>query len=84
MNNYQNYSNFSSSNISEGYDVMTVQYGLNSYQEDLDMIQYTINRIDGPVILVGHSYGGATITGAGNDEKVVGLIYLAAIAQDAG
>lgn len=70
--------------VTEGFNVMSVQYGLNSYQEDLDMIQYTLNRIDGPVILVGHSYGGATITGAGNDDKVVGLVFISALAPDTG
>jgi pimeloyl-ACP methyl ester carboxylesterase len=39
---------------------------------------------DGPAILVGHSYGGAVITEAGNDPKVVGLVYVAAFAPDAG
>lgn len=38
-----------------------------------------INQIDGPVLLVGHSYGGAVITEAGNNEKVVGLVYIARI-----
>jgi pimeloyl-ACP methyl ester carboxylesterase len=39
---------------------------------------------DGPVLLVGHSYGGAVITEAGNDPKVTGLVYVAAFAPDAG
>ena len=70
--------------IADGYNVMSAQYGLDSYQQDVDAIRKTLNRIEGKVILVGHSYGGATITAAGNDEKVVGLIYIAALAPDAG
>lgn len=44
----------------------------------------TLNRIGGPVLLVGHSYGGAVITGAGTDDRVVGLVYITAVAPDAG
>ena len=44
----------------------------------------TLNRVGSPVLLVGHSYGGATITAAGIDERVVGLVYIAAVAPDAG
>jgi pimeloyl-ACP methyl ester carboxylesterase len=43
-----------------------------------------INAQDGPVLLVGHSYGGAVITEAGNNPKVAGLVYLAAFAPDEG
>lgn len=68
----------------EGYQVMSVQYGLDSYEHDLAAINRTIHRVTGPVILVGHSYGGATITGAGVHERVAGLVYIAAVAPDAG
>jgi len=68
----------------EGHEVIAVQYGLDSYQEDLATVTRTLNRVGSPAILVGHSYGGATITGAGMDERVVGLVYLAAVAPDAG
>jgi pimeloyl-ACP methyl ester carboxylesterase len=47
-------------------------------------VKRTLNRVGSPVILVGHSYGGATITAAGVDERVVGLVYVAAVAPDAG
>ena len=47
-------------------------------------VKRTLNRVGSPVILVGHSYGGATITAAGVDERVVGLVYIAAVAPDAG
>lgn len=68
----------------DGHEVIAAQYGLDSYEEDLAAVKRTLNRVNGPVILVGHSYGGATITGAGTDERVVGLVYIAAVAPDAG
>jgi pimeloyl-ACP methyl ester carboxylesterase len=69
---------------SDGHEVIAVQYGLDSYEEDLATVKRTLNRVGSPVLLVGHSYGGATITGAGTDERVVGLVYIAAVAPDAG
>ena len=68
----------------DGHEVIAVQYGLDSYEEDLATVRRTLNRVGSPVILVGHSYGGATITGAGTDDRVVGLVYIAAVAPDAG
>jgi pimeloyl-ACP methyl ester carboxylesterase len=68
----------------DGYEVIAVQYGLDSYAEDLATVKRTLNRVGSPVLLVGHSYGGATITGAGTDDRVVGLVYIAAVAPDAG
>jgi pimeloyl-ACP methyl ester carboxylesterase len=68
----------------DGHEVIAVQYGLDSYEEDLATIRRTMNRVGSPVILVGHSYGGATITGAGMDERVAGLVYISAVAPDAG
>jgi pimeloyl-ACP methyl ester carboxylesterase len=47
-------------------------------------VKRTLNRVGSPVILVGHSYGGATITAAGVDERVIGLVYVAAVATDTG
>lgn len=67
-----------------GHPVMAVQYGLDSFAEDVAAIKRTLNRTSGPVVLVGHSYGGATITAAGVDERVAGLVYIAAVAPDAG
>ena len=69
---------------SDGYEVIAVQYGLDSFEEDLATVKRTLNRVGSPVVLVGHSYGGATITGSGTDERVVGLVYIAAVAPDAG
>jgi len=68
----------------DGHEVISVQYGLDSYAEDLATVKRTLNRVGSPVLLVGHSYGGATITGAGLDERVVGLVYIAAVAPDTG
>jgi pimeloyl-ACP methyl ester carboxylesterase len=68
----------------DGHEVIAVQYGLDSYAEDLAAVKRTLNRVSSPVLLVGHSYGGATITGAGTDDRVVGLVYIAAVAPDAG
>jgi pimeloyl-ACP methyl ester carboxylesterase len=68
----------------DGHAVIAVQYGLESFKEDVATVKRTLNRVGRPVILVGHSYGGATITAAGVDERVVGLVYVAAVAPDAG
>jgi pimeloyl-ACP methyl ester carboxylesterase len=68
----------------DGHEVISVQYSLESYQEDLATVKRTLNRVGSPVLLVGHSYGGATITGAGMDDRVAGLVYIAAVAPDAG
>src|SRR5579871_5530925 len=67
----------------EGYECIAAQYGLNTTAEDVALAKATINRVDGPVILVGHSYGGTVITGAGTHDHVVGLVYICALAPDA-
>src|SRR5258708_23106114 len=68
----------------EGYECIAAQYGLNSTAEDVALTKATIGRVSNPVILVGHSYGGTVITGAGNDDRVVGLVYICALAPNAG
>lgn len=68
----------------DGYKVTLVQEPLTSFAEDIAATRRILDRQDGPVILVGHSYGGAIITQAGNDPKVAGLVYIAAHALDAG
>jgi pimeloyl-ACP methyl ester carboxylesterase len=68
----------------DGHEVIAAQYGMESFEEDVATVKRTLNRVGSPVILVGHSYGGATITAAGVDERVVGLVYIAAVAPDAG
>jgi pimeloyl-ACP methyl ester carboxylesterase len=64
--------------------VIAVQYGLDSFEEDVATVKRTLNRVGSPVILVGHSYGGATITAAGVDDRVAGLVYIGAVAPDVG
>lgn len=68
----------------EGYEVISAQYGLDSFETDVAAVKRTLNRVAGPVILVGHSYGGATITASGVDERVAALVYIAAVAPDVG
>ena len=70
--------------LAKGYNVTSVQNPLTSFQEDVAATKRAIGAQDGPVILVGHSYGGVVITEAGTDAKVVGLVYVAAFAPDAG
>jgi pimeloyl-ACP methyl ester carboxylesterase len=67
----------------DGHEVISVQYGLDSFEGDVAAVKRTLDRVGSPVLLVGHSYGGATITAAGVDERVVGLVYIAAVAPDA-
>src|ERR1700761_551574 len=68
--------------LAEGHECITAQYGLNSTAEDVALAKATIGRVSGPVILVGHSYGGTVITGAGVDDRVAGLVYICALAPD--
>jgi pimeloyl-ACP methyl ester carboxylesterase len=66
----------------EGYEVMTSQHGLDTHQSDVDCVIRTLGRVSSPAILVGHSYGGSLITAAGADDRVAGLVYIAALAPD--
>jgi pimeloyl-ACP methyl ester carboxylesterase len=68
----------------DGYNVTVVQNSTTSLADDVATTKRAIATQDGPVILVGHSYGGAVITEAGNDPNVVGLVYIAAFAPDRG
>ncbi|HTM79802.1 alpha/beta hydrolase [Asticcacaulis sp.] len=70
--------------VAKGYKVSVVSNADESLAGDVAATKRVLDRQDGPVILVGHSYGGAIITEAGNDPKVVGLVYIAAFAPDAG
>ncbi|MFD1910722.1 alpha/beta hydrolase [Halodurantibacterium flavum] len=69
---------------SRGYTVNIVQNPLTSFADDVAATRRVLNRQDGPVILVGHSYGGSVITEAGTDPLVVGLVYVAAFAPEIG
>ncbi len=68
----------------DGYNVSIVQNPTLSLADDVAVTKRILAAQDGPVILVGHSYGGAVITEAGNDPKVAGLVYIAAFAPDKG
>jgi pimeloyl-ACP methyl ester carboxylesterase len=68
----------------KGFHVTAVQNPLTSFADDVAATKRIIDAQDGPVLLVGHSYGGAIITEAGNNPKVVGLVYVAAFAPDTG
>ena len=68
----------------DGYTVAVVQNPTVSLEDDVAVTKRTIAAQDGPAILVGHSYGGAVITEAGNDPKVAALVYVAAFAPDKG
>ncbi|WP_438939862.1 alpha/beta hydrolase [Chitinophaga hostae] len=67
-----------------GYAVRAVQNPLTSPEDDINKTIDLIDAQEGKVLLVGHSYGGTVITGAGNHDKVVGLVYIAAFAPDEG
>jgi pimeloyl-ACP methyl ester carboxylesterase len=66
-----------------GHRVIAVQLPLHSLGDDIAIVERAVERIGGPAILVGHSYGGEVITNAGyNNPNVTGLVYLAALAPD--
>jgi len=67
-----------------GFHVVAVQNPLTSLKDDVNATRRILALQDGPAILVGHSWGGAVITEAGDDPKVVGLVYVAAYVPDAG
>lgn len=68
----------------DGYKVTLVQEPLTSFTDDVAATKRILDMQNGPAILVGHSYGGAIITEAGNDPHVAGLVYIAAHALDNG
>src|SRR5215469_11312034 len=68
----------------DGYTVSVVQNPTISLAGDVAATKSILRAQEGPVVLVGHSYGGAVITEAGNDPKVAGLVYIAAFAPDKG
>ena len=68
----------------EGHTVSIVQNPTISLSDDVRVTKQVIAAQNGPVVLVGHSYGGVVITEAGNDPKVVALVYIAAFAPDKG
>lgn len=68
----------------EGYPVIAVQNPLTSLDADVASVERVLSEVNGNVILVAHSWGGAVITQAGNNEKVKALVYVAAYAPDQG
>jgi len=69
---------------SKGYKAIAVQNPLTSLAEDVAATQRAIEMMDGPILLVGHSWGGMVISEAGNDPKVKGLMYISALIPDNG
>jgi pimeloyl-ACP methyl ester carboxylesterase len=67
----------------EGIKVVAAPLPLTSFQDDVAALDRTLERVTGPVVLVGHAYAGAVIA-ATRDEKVKGLVYVAALAPDEG
>ena len=67
-----------------GFAAIAVQMPLTALDDDVAAVRRAITLEAGPVLLIGHSYGGAVITEAGSDQKVAGLVYVAAFAPDIG
>jgi pimeloyl-ACP methyl ester carboxylesterase len=68
----------------KGFNVVAVQNPVTSLADDVLFTRRALAAIDGPILLVGHSWGGQVITEAGNDPKVVGLVYVCAPASTRG
>jgi len=68
----------------QGYTCMAVQSPLTSLADDLQIVQTALDHLNSPTLLVGHSWGGAVISQAGNHPQVKGLVYIAAGAPDNG
>lgn len=68
----------------DGYNVSVVQNPTTSLADDVAATRLAMSRTQGPVVLVGHSYGGVVVSEAGTDPKVKGLVYIAAFAPDKG
>ncbi|MFG2953702.1 alpha/beta fold hydrolase [Streptomyces sp. NPDC048291] len=66
----------------EGHEVFSSQHGLDSLESDVACVDFTLNHVPGPIVLVGHSYGGTLITKAGTHDRVGALVYIAALAPD--
>ncbi|MGW4125096.1 alpha/beta fold hydrolase [Nocardia sp. NPDC004711] len=66
----------------EGHEVVSTQNSLDTLEGDVAAVKRALGRVSSPAILVGHSYGGTVITAAGTDDRVAGLVYIAALAPD--
>jgi pimeloyl-ACP methyl ester carboxylesterase len=67
-----------------GHEVVSTQNSLDTLDGDVAAVRRALGRVSSPAILVGHSYGGQVISAAGNDDRVAGLVYIAALAPDDG
>src|SRR5882762_1727095 len=70
--------------LADGHQVISAQNSLDTLEGDVATVTRALGRVSAPAILVGHSYGGTVITAAGTDERVAGLVYIAALAPDDG
>ena len=68
----------------DGHQVVSAQNSLDTLEGDVATVTRALGRVGSPAILVGHSYGGTVITAAGTDDRVAGLVYIAALAPDEG
>jgi pimeloyl-ACP methyl ester carboxylesterase len=66
----------------DGHEVVAAQNNLDTLEGDVATVIRALGRVSSPAILVGHSYGGTVITAAGADNRVAGLVYIAALAPD--
>jgi pimeloyl-ACP methyl ester carboxylesterase len=67
----------------DGHQVVSAQNSLDTLEGDVATVTRALGRVSSPAVLVGHSYGGTVITAAGTDDRVAGLVYIAALAPDA-
>ena len=70
--------------LADGFQVISAQNHLNTVAEDAAAARTSFARASGPVVLVGHSYGGTVITAAGTDSRVAALVYICAFAPEDG
>ncbi len=70
--------------VADGYQVISTQNQLNTVEDDAAAARTSFGRASGPVVLVGHSYGGTVITAAGTDDRVAALVYICALAPEDG
>ncbi|MBB3918227.1 MULTISPECIES: alpha/beta fold hydrolase [Rhizobium] len=70
--------------VADGYEVIATQNHLNTVADDAAAVRTSFGRASGPIVLVGHSYGGTVITTAGTDDRVAALVYICALAPEDG
>jgi pimeloyl-ACP methyl ester carboxylesterase len=70
--------------LADGHEVISTQNSLDTVDGDVAAVRRAMGRVNSPVVLVGHSYGGSVITGAGIDSRVAALVYIAAFAPEDG